>query len=76
MIFDALRLRILLESRHMTVEELAEEVEVTPALIYRWLKGLSFPGMEVYIKLCTFFGVDMNFFYPEMRCKKPEAVLA
>jgi len=26
--------------------------------------------------LCLLFGVDMNFFYPEMRCKKPEAVLA
>ena len=76
MVFEYLRLKILLESRDMTVLDLANALEVSEQLVYRWIHGKSVPGIEVYIRLCQFFNVDMNFFYPEMRSKKPETVLA
>jgi len=70
------RLLTLMEAHHMTVPELAERIQVTRRLVYRWVNGQSIPGIKALIALCYLFKVDMNFFFPSMRKKKLEAVMA
>ena len=72
--FDTERLLTLLEEHHMTVQDLADKIQVSRQLIYRWLQGKSIPGMKNQVKLCKLFGVDLNFFYPSMRKERLEAV--
>lgn len=74
--FDYQRLVILIESRNFTIAYVAEKVGVSPQLVYRWVHGESFPGINPYIRLCQLFGVDMNFFYPEMKKSKLEPAMA
>jgi transcriptional regulator with XRE-family HTH domain len=70
------RLLTLLEANQMTVPELADKLDVTRQLVYRWVNGQSLPGIKALIRLCALFKVDMNFFFPSMRKHKLEAVMA
>jgi transcriptional regulator with XRE-family HTH domain len=68
------RLLTLIEANDMTVREVADNVKVTKQMVYRWVNGLSIPGIKALIALCHLFKVDMNFFFPSMRKVRLEAI--
>ena len=65
--FRADRLLTMMEANQISATELAEQVEVTRQLVYRWIAGKSVPGIKPLYRLCEIFKVDMNFFFPSLR---------
>ncbi len=60
----AVRLRMLREKAGLTVEELAEAMEVTPTTVYDWESTKSAPKIAVLLDLAAALGVTVRSLMP------------
>lgn len=54
------RLKLLRERRDISYETLAEALNTTKSLLWRYENGKSDPGLKALIKLADYFGVTLD----------------
>ena len=54
------RIRKYVYESGLTGNELAEAIDVSPAIVGRWLSGDIYPNMTNLCRLAYFFGTDPN----------------
>lgn len=52
--------RTLLDTKGLLNKELAQEIEVTPATVSRYLNGMRAPDLEYVYRIANHFGVSMD----------------
>lgn len=67
------RLRAALEIKEITVQELAEGIDHTRQIVYRWLEGDGLPNMEAFQAMCDFLKLKPGYFFPETIVTKKKA---
>ena len=55
---------------NMTQKELAEKLNVTDRTISRWECGVSLPDVEMLKTVAIVLGVDINYFYSDVKTKE------
>lgn len=64
---------IILQRRkelNMTQKELAEKLNITDRTISRWECGVSLPDVEMLKTVAIVLGVDINYFYSDVKTKE------
>ncbi len=54
------QIRALRKERHLTQEQLAEAMGVSPGAVYKWEQAISTPDIEVIMELASFFGISLD----------------
>lgn len=65
-------LKVLMQEKRLTQQELADKIGISQTMISNYLKGESEPGVGIIIKLAKYFGVGVEFFYPELKIQKED----
>lgn len=55
------KIKLLRRKRKLAQSQLANELGVTPQAVSKWEKGLSYPDIEIIIKISEFFGVTTDY---------------
>lgn len=59
-------LKKLMDQKHMTIEQLAEQVGLNPRTIGRYREGTYAPGLQVVIAICMVLNLDIKQSYELM----------
>lgn len=62
--YIAEKLRDLRKNAHLDVEAVGAAVDRSGKTVSAWETGRNVPSAEMLVKLCMFFGVDIDYFYP------------
>ena len=54
------RLNILFKTRNKSLRNVADDIEITPSTLSRYLSGKHEPDYGSLVKLCKYFGVSMD----------------
>lgn len=60
-------LKKLMEQKHTTIEQLAEQVGLNPRTIGRYREGIYAPGLQVVIAFCMVLNLDLRQSYELIR---------
>lgn len=63
--FNGNRLKFLLFFYDLTLQELANEIEVSKQLVSHWIHGIRNPKKAYLDFMCKFFNVNQDFFTDE-----------
>ena len=55
------RLAVELKACGLTQKELAEKLNIDPANITNWKKGINLPSLEVFFELCKLLDVSADY---------------
>lgn len=71
---DGTRIKPLRESMGLTIQQLADKVDLSPSAIGMYERGQRTPNLKIILLLAEFFSVDVNYFrsvlhYPMSRLK-------
>lgn len=55
------RLAVELKACGLTQKELAEKLNIDPANITNWKKGVNLPSLEVFFELCKLLDVSADY---------------
>ncbi len=65
------KLRALREERSLTLDEVAQDLELTRQAIYNYESDTRIPRDEIKIKLCQYYGVGVeNIFFDQKSNEK------
>ncbi|CCC86440.1 helix-turn-helix domain-containing protein [Paenibacillus polymyxa] len=59
---DGTRIKPLRESMGLTIQQLADEVDLSPSAIGMYERGQRTPKLKIILVLAEFFSVDVNYF--------------
>lgn len=57
------RLKTAREAVHMSQQDLAESLDITPGTVSNYEKNVAYPRWDKILKLCDILGVDPNYLF-------------